>query len=70
VIRDKGRGLYELEEAEITNELKSQGVLLTKRMKIKKNGNVIPTNTYILDFDTPKPPEKIKIGYYSLKVEM
>jgi hypothetical protein len=38
-------------------------------MKIKKNGNLIPTNTYILDFDTSKPPEKIKIGYYSLKVE-
>ena len=69
VIRDKGRGLFDMEEAEITNELKPQGVLLTKRMKVKKNGNLIPTNTYILDFDTPNPPEKIKIGYYSLKVE-
>jgi hypothetical protein len=58
-----------MEEAEITNELKPQGVLLTKRMKVKKNGNLIPTNTYILDFDTPNPPEKIKIGYYCLKVE-
>ena len=69
VIRDKGRGLYDMGEAEITTELKAQGVLLTKRVKIKKNGNFIPTNTYILDFDTPKPPEKIKIGYYYLKVE-
>ena len=69
VIRDKGRGLYDMGETEITNELKGQGVLLTKRVKIKKNGNFIPTNTYILDFDTPKPPEKIKIGYYYLNVE-
>jgi hypothetical protein len=38
-------------------------------MKNKKNGNLIPKNTYILDFDTPTPPEKTKIGYYSLKVE-
>ena len=69
VIRDKGRGLYDMGEAEITNELKEQGILLTKRVKIKKNGNFIPTNTYILDFDTPTPPGKIKIGYYYLNVE-
>ena len=56
--RSKGRDLYDMGEAEITTELKAQGVLLTKRVKIKKNGNFIPTNTYILDFDTPKPPEK------------
>lgn len=55
VIIDKGRVLCDLEEAEITNELKPQGALLTKRIKIKNNGNFIPTNTYILDFDTPNP---------------
>jgi hypothetical protein len=49
-------------ETEITTELKDQGVLLTKRVKIKKNGNFIPINTYILDFDTPKPPKKLRLA--------
>lgn len=29
-----------------------------------------PTNTYILNFNTPKPPTEIKIGYMIEKVEV
>jgi hypothetical protein len=38
-------------------------------MRVKKNENLIPTNTNILDFDTANPPEKINTEYYCLKVE-
>ena len=31
--------------------------------------HIIPTNTYILNFNTPKPPTIIKIGYLITKVE-
>ena len=40
-----------------------------KRVSIKKEGKTIETNTYIMNFDTPKIPEKIKVGYTMEKVK-
>lgn len=36
----------------------------------KKNDQLIDTNTYILTFDTPKLPPKLKIGYTIVKVDI
>ena len=36
---------------------------------LKRNNQIISTNTYILNFNTPKPPSEIKIGYM-IKVEI
>ena len=54
---------------EIKNELKKQNVIDVKRITIKKQNEIIETNTYILTFNNPKPPLEIKIGYTVVKVE-
>lgn len=54
---------------EIKNALKKQGVIDHNRIYIKKNGQSIPTRTYVLTFNTPKAPKEIKIGYINEKVE-
>ena len=54
---------------EIKNELKKQNVIDVKRITIKKQNEIIETNTYILTFNNPKPPLDIKIGYTVVKVQ-
>ena len=54
---------------EIKNNLRKQGVTDAKQISIQRNNQIIPTNTYILNFNTPKPPTEIKIGYLITKVE-
>ena len=53
---------------EIKRELKKQRVTDIKRVSIKRGG-MINTNTYIMAFNTPKIPEKIKVGYTLERVE-
>ena len=55
---------------EIKLNLKKQLVTDIKRISIKKNNQVVNTNTYILMFDSPKPPTKLKIGYIIAKVDI
>ena len=42
---------------------------MSKEFLLKKEGKTIETNTYIMTFNTPKIPEKIKVGYSMEKVE-
>ena len=49
--------------------MKKQGVTEVKRVTMKKEGKLIETNTYIMTFDQPKIPEKIKVGYTMERVE-
>ena len=53
----------------IKNNHCKQGITDAKQISIKRNNQIIPTNTYILNFNTPKPPTEIKIGYLITKVE-
>ena len=41
----------------------------TQRISIMKNDKIIQTNTYILNFNAPKNPSKIKIGYIITQVK-
>ena len=68
VIRDHGRDLYEMSEADIVMELREQGV--EEGGILKKDGKEIRTNTLFVTFRTPTPPEKIKIGYYNVTVNV
>ena len=61
VVRSKELSLCTLEE--IKKELKRQDVIDVKRVSIKKEGKTKETNTYIMTFNTPSIPEKIKVGY-------
>ena len=67
VVRSKELSLCTIEE--IKKEMKKQGVTKVKRVTIKKEGKLIETNTYIMTFDQPKIPEKIKLGYTMERVK-
>ena len=70
VIRDHGRDLYDMSEADIVMELREQGVEEVSRFILKKDGKEVKTNTLFVTFRTPTPPEKIKIGYYNVSVNL
>lgn len=55
------RELQDMDEAEIASELNQQGVIDVKRITIKKDGQIIKTDTYILSFNRPQLPERIHI---------
>ena len=68
VIRDHNQDLVDMSDEDIRRELSPQGVLKVNRFILKKDGKDIKTNTLFLTFDFPKPPEKIKLGYYIVNV--
>ena len=64
------RELSLLSEAEIRDELKSQGVVEVHRVTVKKEGKVIPTNTLFLTFNRPDMPKELRVGYLKVKVDL
>ena len=50
-------------EQEILDEMKSQGVTAVKRFRIKKDGQLKDTNTFVFTFSTPNLPSTIKIAF-------
>ena len=50
--------MYELE---IRDELKDQGFVGVHRVTVRKNGEVVPTNTLFLTFTSPDLPMEIKV---------
>ena len=70
VIRDYHQDLKDMTDDDIRKELASQGVTKVSRFILKKDNKEIKTNTLFLNFDTHKPPEKIKIGYYIVNVQL
>lgn len=44
-------------------ELIYQGVTDARRVSIKRDGQMIQTNTYIIRFNSPEIPTSIRIGY-------
>ena len=67
VIRSQELGLAT--EEETNTALRKQGFIEHKRITIKRNGENILTNTYILTFNSPTIPKQIKIGFTIEKVE-
>ena len=43
----------------IKEYLKSQGVLNVRRISIKKDGQIIDTNTFVVTFNTPTLPKQV-----------
>ena len=70
IIRDRSQYLGDLTVEEIGEELSSQGVTNVIRFQIKKNGNIIKLNTYLLTFRTPTPPPSITLGCFGIRVDM
>ena len=66
----KSQQLKGCTDEELRTELKSQGVTEAFNIKIKKENQIINTNTWIITFNFPTPPSEIKIPCSSnLKVQ-
>ena len=59
-----------LEESEITEGLKDEGVVASRIIKKWKDGELINTPLVILTFNTPVIPENIKVGYLNIRTEL
>ena len=57
-------------EKEILENLKEQGVTGVRYVSVRRNGIIKPTNTYILTFNTPVLPKKIKVAFLSVNLEV
>ena len=55
---------------EILQNLKSEGVTDVRNIQVRRNGVVRRTYTYVLTFNTPILPKKIKAAYLSVNVEV
>ena len=66
----KDRTLKGESEANICEYLQNQGVIAVKRFTIKKNYDVIETNTLLLTFNTVTVPKSLKIFYRVIPVEI
>lgn len=61
VVRSGALSLCTLEE--IRNKQKNQGIMDSRRVPIKKNGQMIQTYTYIITFNTTQIPTSIRKGH-------
>ena len=66
VVRSSELSLCTLDE--IKTYLKPQGVSDVKRISIKRNDEIINTNTYIFTFNKSQLPKEIKVGYSLIKI--
>ena len=57
-------------EEEILEGTRSQGVTAVKRFKIKRNGQLKNTNTFVFTFNTPTLPKPVKVAYFRVSVEI
>ncbi|KAJ8018887.1 hypothetical protein HOLleu_42882 [Holothuria leucospilota] len=57
-------------DEEILDNLASQYVSRLYRISVLGEGVRKPTGTFILTFNTPKPPTTLKIGYLQVRVEV
>ena len=55
---------------EILENLKSEGVIHVRNIQVRRNGVLKRTNTYVLTFNTPILPKKIKAAYLFVNVEV
>ena len=63
------RELEGVSEEEMCENLSSQGITSVRRIKVRRNNELLPTNTFILTFDIPILPPSIKAGYLNIPVE-
>ena len=55
---------------EILEGTRSQGVTAVKRFKIKRNGQLKDTNTFVFTFNTPTLSKTVKVAYFRVSVEI
>ena len=55
--------LRNMDEEDIKDKLKSQGVTKVECMKRRKDGQLVPSDSYILTIDSPNIHPQIKVGF-------
>ena len=68
IIRDRTTK-HETEE-NIRDYLQDQGVTHVKRFTIRRNNEILPTNTLLLTFNAVEPPKSVKMFCKIIPVEM
>ena len=63
------REFRDCEDEEVLDALRSQGVTAIKHIKSKRDGELQPTNTFILTFNTSSPPQTVKAAYLNITVD-
>ena len=68
----RSRGLRGCSDDEILKSegAKEQGITAVKRFKIKKQGDLVDTDTFLITFGLPTLPQSIKLAYLRTPVEM
>ena len=64
----RSRDLEGVSEDEMLDNLSSQGLSAVKSIHIRRNSELVPTNTFILTFCKPLLPDSIKAGYLKIPV--
>ncbi|XP_041374774.1 uncharacterized protein LOC121387651 [Gigantopelta aegis] len=65
----RSRDLEGVSEEEICQNLSSHGFTAVRRIKVRRNNDLLPTNTCILTFNIPTLPQYVKAGYLNIPVE-
>ena len=63
------REFRDCDESEVRLALSGQGVTAAKRISVKRDGKVEPTNTFILTFGLPSIPSYVTAAYMKIPVE-
>nr|BDT63039.1 MAG: hypothetical protein [Trachysalambria curvirostris nimavirus] len=63
------RDLMRYDEEKLLQELENCNVVTVKRFKKKVSGELVPTPTLLLTFNTLSLPETVKLAWYRLKVK-
>ena len=64
----RSRDLEGVSEDEMLDNLSSQGVSAVKRIHIRRNNELVPTNTFIRTFSKPLLLDSIKAGYLKIPI--
>ena len=54
----------------IVEEMRDQGVLAVRRIQVRRDGQIRPTNTFVFTFNTPELPKMATVGYLRVPVEV
>lgn len=55
---------------DVLEGLKDQGVIAVRRIKVKRDGNLIDSPNHILTFNNPVLPKRVKAAFYLLQVRL
>ena len=62
--------LQGMSDVDICSELQEQNVIEVYRVQKREGANKVPTDTFIVTFETTTLPKEVKVGYYNIKVQL